>query len=672
MTTLTPVVEAVMMRLAWTSLQAALLIGAVWLLNRQLPRLSAATRSVLWWLLGVQLLLGLLLPTPVSLPLLSPSPVATTTTTSTTRIGDNAPPDAHVFMVSTTAPTEHRIASMGQSGRSSTEALADAADRSAVTATAPACSLAGRLLPIAFALWLAGVIVQLLVTWRHWREARAIVRASRPLEDADLQAQCVAQARAMGLRRLPELRVSDAIRSPQVSGLWRPVVLLPAGQGLSAGEAALALAHELTHLRRGDLWMGWVPGIAQRLFFFHPMVAWAMREYALNREAACDAQVVQQHDAAPQDYGRLLLRLGVAHPLHAGLAGASPTFLNLKRRLALLQLSDQANTPRWRSALIIALVAAIGVMPYRVTQAKADIAAVPTASPTVDAVLTPAPVAVASVEAAAVPTLATPATPPTPATPATPATPPTPATRAMPPIPAPPPVPAPPRAPKAPPAPPAPPASATGFTARHVDIDTRDGAPYGFAVLDHDSMIVNGSNVDLSMARSLQNDRTPLVLFRRGTDTYLIRDETYVARARAAYAPVTELSKEQGLLGGQQGRVGGEEAGIGARMGALGERLSRIAQRESDLAVRLAQHPSGDNGDGQRAGFAAERAQIEREQAGLEREQRDLEQQQQALSKQQQALSEKIERASVRANAQMTELLNKALADGAAKAVSNR
>lgn len=107
-------------------------------------------------------------------------------------------------------------------------------------------------------------------------------------------------------------------------------------------------------------------------------------------------------------------------------------------------------------------------------------------------------------------------------------------------------------------------------------------------------------------------------------------------------------------------------------MSALGERLSRIAQRESDLAVRLAQHPSGDNGDGQRAGFAAERAQIEREQAGLEREQRDLEQQQQALSKQQQALSEKIEHASARANAQMNELLNKALADGAAKAVSNR
>ena len=303
-------------RLAWTSLQAALLVGAVWLLNRQLPRLSAATRSLLWWLLGVQLLMGLLLPTPVALPLLSPSSAQTT-------------------VITTVTPSEHRIASVGQSSASfSAEPESD--DQTVIVrSTTSASHNWASWLPAVLALWLAGVIVQMLITWRHWRQARIVVRASRPLNDAALQTLCAEQAHAMGLRRCPALRVSDAIRSPQVSGVWRPVVLLPANQNLSSEESALALAHELTHLRRGDLWMGWIPAIAQRLFFFHPLAAWAMREYALHREAACDAQVVQQHDAAPQDYGRLLLRLGVAHPLHAGLAGASPTFNNLKRRLTM-------------------------------------------------------------------------------------------------------------------------------------------------------------------------------------------------------------------------------------------------------------------------------------------------------------------------------------------------
>ncbi len=115
-----------------------------------------------------------------------------------------------------------------------------------------------------------------------------------------------------------------AIESPQVTGLWRTTVLLPADQRLTPEESAMALAHELAHLRRGDLWLVWVPAIAQRLFFFYPLVGWAMREYALSREAACDAQVLQQTGTMPQAYGRLLLRLGIAHPMHSGLAGASP------------------------------------------------------------------------------------------------------------------------------------------------------------------------------------------------------------------------------------------------------------------------------------------------------------------------------------------------------------
>ena len=94
-----------------------------------------------------------------------------------------------------------------------------------------------------------------------------------------------------------------------------------------------------------------------------------MREYALYREAACDVQVVQQGDSVPQDYGRLLLRLGVAHPLHAGLAGASPTFENLKRRLTMLQQTESSS--RLRGALLVALIAVVGVIPYRVT-AKGD------------------------------------------------------------------------------------------------------------------------------------------------------------------------------------------------------------------------------------------------------------------------------------------------------------
>ncbi|HEY8682823.1 MAG TPA: M56 family metallopeptidase, partial [Rhodanobacter sp.] len=318
----------VLTRLVWTSIQAALLIGAVYLLGRLLPRLSAAMRCMLWWLVATQLLLGLLWSAPLELPLLSPPAV---------RASAGVGPQSSMFVVTPTPAA------------------------SAQPSLPPPASTLSWRTGMAM-LWLAALLVQLILAARQWRQARRVLRESRPLHDGSLLALCTRQARMLGLRACPQLRVSELIVSPQVIGLWRPSVLLPAGDALTTDEAAMAMAHELVHLRRGDLWLGWVPALAQRLFFFHPLVAWAMREYALNRESACDAQVLQQDHAAPQDYGRLLLRLGVAHPMHAGLAGASPSFHNLKRRLTMLQQTVNHPPSRTRGWLLVALIALVGVL----------------------------------------------------------------------------------------------------------------------------------------------------------------------------------------------------------------------------------------------------------------------------------------------------------------------
>jgi bla regulator protein BlaR1 len=320
--------DTLLVRLAWTSAQATLLIGALWLLGRWMPRLPPAIRCMLWWLLAAQLLVGLLVSTPVRLPLLS---------TASHNVAIARPAD---LRSTATTPLAEPMAP-------SELATSSAPSTTAIMSTTTRPFHWQRLL---LALWLAGLFVQLLLVARQWLWARTVLRGSVPLHDETLQALCAQQAQALGLRRCPQLRMSSAIASPQVAGLWRPVVLLPASQLLTPEESAMALAHEQAHLRRGDLWLVWVPAIAQRLFFFHPLVAWAMREYALNREAACDAQVLQQHRAAPQTYGRLLLRLGVAHPTHAGLAGASPTFQNLKRRLTMLQQTVNDTRPRARLA----------------------------------------------------------------------------------------------------------------------------------------------------------------------------------------------------------------------------------------------------------------------------------------------------------------------------------
>ncbi|MBB6184614.1 M56 family metallopeptidase [Oleiagrimonas soli] len=532
-------------RLVWTSAQAVLLIALVAALIRLAPRLSAALRCMLWWLVGAQLLIGLCWPAPLSLRLL-PAAAPTATTTMTPSTPDlSLAADAAATSANTYAP------------RPVDTTAANA------TATPPSHPLPISTPTALLALWLAGLLLQSAWAIRHGRRSRRLLATSTPCRDTALEAQCRAQAQRLGLRRAPALRMSCDIDSPHVTGLRRPVILLPADAGFSPAEAAMAVAHELAHLRRGDLWLGWIPALAQRLFFFHPLATRAMREYALCREAACDALVLQQAGVAAGAYGQLLLRMGVSAPMHPGLAGASPTFRILKRRLTMLQ--QPSDTPRgvtfWLPVLLVALA---GVLPWRVT-----------ARPTTD---TPA-----ASHTQARPSAATKPSAYVHATAH---------------------------------------ADAHAVSGRHIhiDTDTHDHARDGFALIDRDSMIVQGAGVDLDHARSLHDSHDSALWVRRGGKAWVIHDPATLKAARDAYAPVVALSREQGRLAGKQGELAGRQAGLASQQAAAASHRADLAGHQADLAARRAARVAREAArrSSEQAELQARRAALDAERASLQ------------------------------------------------------
>ncbi|HTV85353.1 MAG TPA: M56 family metallopeptidase [Dyella sp.] len=687
---LTHLVDVLFVRLAWTAAQGTLLIGALWLLTRYLPRLSPAMRCMLWWLVGLQLVLGVAISTPVQLHWLkAPAPVF----------------EAVAPMAIVRAPA------ITQDSPSTAPVLLRKPSASAVAEPAPSTWSWPEAIVAA---WLLGVLLQSLWVARHWRESRILLQSAEPAHDAALQAMFAEQARKLGLRRVPRLRTSDAIVSPQVTGLLRPVVLLPSEKTLSCEELAMALAHELAHLRRGDLWLGWVPAIAQRLFFFHPLVRWAMREYSIYREAACDAQVLQRHRAAPHDYGHLLLRLGVAAPVHSSLAGASSTFQSLKRRLLMLQQGMGDTAPRTRGWVLVAVIALAGVLPYRVTAnssehieetaqtpatamdedialsspqetAAAQASPAPAASAmhrTAMKASKPAPAAKAAPQASAsAPALAalpaTPITPPTPPMPATRATLPTPATRAKHPLPPPPPIP--PAAP-APPAPPTPPAAHFGVLAYHVDIDTQPSAARGIAIFDGDNFLLKGSDKDLADARQLNKADQPMMWFRRDDKAYVIHDANAIRQARQLMQPVEQLAQAQGELAGKAGSLAGQQAGLAAREAALAERLASLANRRALIEARTAQRQAAVQAaasqseesemQGELRGIRDEQAEIDREHKDIARQAQALSAQQADMSAREAAMSARQKAASARVDQQLDKLIDEAVSQGLAQPVA--
>lgn len=600
-----------LMRLGWTSVQSAVLVALVWGVCRLLPQLPAATRCRLWWLVAAQAVLGLVWSSPLELAVL-PAPATMT------------------------APAMALPAF---------DAAAQAAPVAYAPAAVDAATMAWSWPSLLLALWVAGVLLMVAHSLRGYRASRALVRSATECSDAGLQQALQLAAEAHGLRRAPRLKLSAQIRSPQLIGPWRPVLLLPARElpTMSADDLDMALTHELIHLQRRDLWWGLLPALSQHLFFFHPLVHVAAREYALAREEACDGAVVAGHDHCRHDYGRLLVQLGVAPRPAVGVASASPNLRSLKRRL--LTLQQTRSMPRVVSLAITALFVVVGVAPLRLVAA-------PPPPPAPQAPLAPIPPA-----------------PPAPAR-----------------EPVPPPVsaPQPPKAPAAPRAP-EPPKDLDDDASfvTHGQLSLSRQPAQAFVLIGGESSFVDASVADLKQARRDAGSDQPALWVRRGQDRYLIRDPAVLKALGQAQTQVAALGTAQAALGNRQAVIGQQiaaaslqitadamasvdisgvvskairEAGLDAaveadRAARQGARESRAAAAAASRAAREARTASAKAVDARQISLVA------REQAELGKEQARLAQQQSV--------------ASARAVREVRTAIDQALASGKAQRVRN-
>jgi hypothetical protein len=157
-------------------------------------------------------------------------------------------------------------------------------------------------------------------------------------------------------------------------GAFRPGLLLPADSSrLSDDALRMVLAHEMSHVRRGDPLLGWVPAAAQIVFWFFPPVRFAAREYLAAREQVSDADALRATGVSPHDYGALLLDYGVGRISEVpGVASCgSRGARELKRRLDMLSSNLRVPTShRAMSAFITLVVVALAFTPIRFVAAN--------------------------------------------------------------------------------------------------------------------------------------------------------------------------------------------------------------------------------------------------------------------------------------------------------------
>jgi beta-lactamase regulating signal transducer with metallopeptidase domain len=257
--------------------------------------------------------------------------------------------------------------------------------------------LVTALFPIVW-LAIAGAKVSLLV-WQLFGIRRLKLNSADP--SPKLNGIFLTLRESLNVRRNVSLKVSTEHRSAVVLGFLKPVILLPADADVEASEHILR--HELAHVRRGDDWTNLIQHFIKALFFFHPAIWWVSKRISLEREIACDDQVLHS-TRRPRVYALLLADLAGRMQPSVLAPGVSTNQSQLKQRIDMILNSNRNTSPRLATARLGLLATAAALLAMAAIYLAPRLAFAQTAAAVAPAAVPP-PDAPASATSSAAPTV---------------------------------------------------------------------------------------------------------------------------------------------------------------------------------------------------------------------------------------------------------------------------
>ncbi len=214
-------------------------------------------------------------------------------------------------------------------------------------APGPSLSAGSRLIVFGYSAVVAVLLIRMFIglAYLSWLRHQAY---PVPQEVLDLFAR-IAGAAGQRVRLL----ASDAIELPLALPGWRPTILLPGALCRGGNTVALryGLAHEWSHVERGDLWRWNLATLAQPFFFYQPLFWWLRWQLRLCQDYLADARAAEQA-AETEDYAAYLVALAARRHSGPALAlGIGDHRSNLYRRITMLlqtcQPLERRCVPRW-------------------------------------------------------------------------------------------------------------------------------------------------------------------------------------------------------------------------------------------------------------------------------------------------------------------------------------
>ncbi|MFT7055455.1 MAG: beta-lactamase regulating signal transducer with metallopeptidase domain [Roseivirga sp.] len=205
---------------------------------------------------------------------------------------------------------------------------------------------------IALAIWLIGALLFTIRMLGGFIFLNRLKTKAKLIEDSALLINLDQFCKQLKIKGKVLLKQSEAISSPLVMGVLKPVIIFPLGliQALPTEEIEAILLHELAHIKRNDFLINIVINVLQVVYFYHPAFWWLNAQLDDEREYDCDESTVLL-TSNPLVLAKALTRISEFNlqPSTPALAFAGRRNQMLKRIKRIVQRQPQTN---WLSGLL--------------------------------------------------------------------------------------------------------------------------------------------------------------------------------------------------------------------------------------------------------------------------------------------------------------------------------
>ena len=196
-------------------------------------------------------------------------------------------------------------------------------------------SIAGYIL---LGIWLVGILAMIILVIKSSLRLRSLEKSALPLQNPEVRRLYQHCLEEMGIHRKIPVYSTAFLKSPIIVRLLKPCIYLPIHliSDYNESDMRYMLLHELQHYKHKDAVASYLMNLAGVVYWFNPLVWYALKEMRNDREVACDTSVLKMlEEDAYEDYGNTLINFAekvslTPFPFAAGLGG---NMEQMKRRI---------------------------------------------------------------------------------------------------------------------------------------------------------------------------------------------------------------------------------------------------------------------------------------------------------------------------------------------------